>query len=108
MTTHQKPYPAEFRDRALRMMKDHRRIEDSSIWGAAQAVGEKLGVSAHTLNNWFKQARRDTGEAAGLSTDEIEELRRLRRENKELKRANEILKSASAFFAKELDRPTTR
>ena len=90
MATHQKPYPAEFRDRALRMMEDHRRIENSSIWGAAQTVGEKLGVSAHTLNNWFKQARRDTREASGLSTGEIEELRRLRRENKELKRANEF------------------
>lgn len=108
MTTHRKPYPAEFRARALRMMADHRRIENSSGWAAAEAVGERLGVSAHTLNKWAQQARRDSGEASGLSTDEIEELRRLRRENKELKRANEILKSASAFFAKELDRPTTR
>ncbi len=66
MTIHQKPYPAEFRDRALRMMEDYRRIEKSSIWGAAQAVGEKLGIFAYTLNTWFKQARRDTGEASGL------------------------------------------
>lgn len=108
MTSTRTGYSPEFKQRALRMMEDHRRIEESSRWSAAAAVGEKLGVSPHTLNNWAKQARRDAGEESGATSQELAELTRLRREVRELKRANEILKSASAFFAAELDRPTTR
>lgn len=77
--------------------------------GACVAVGEALGgISPHTMRNWWRQGRIDRGEAPGVSTDESEEMRRLRRENPELRRANEILRKASAFFAAELDRPTTR
>ncbi len=101
-------YTPEFKDRALRMLADHQRIEESSRWAAAEAIGQKLGVSPHTLNTWAKQAKRDAGEEPGPTSDELDELKRLRRENRELKRANEILKSASAFFTAELDRPTTR
>jgi transposase len=68
-----------------------------------------LGIgSAESLRKWVRQAEIDAGARPGVSSDESAELRRLRRENAELKRANEILKAASAFFAAELDRPTTR
>ncbi|AXR73417.1 hypothetical protein QDX25_02135 [Auritidibacter ignavus] len=60
------------------------------------------------MRGWLKQARRDAGTEPGATTDELEELRRLRRENRELRRANEILKTASAFFAAELDRPSPK
>ena len=108
MTKFKNTYDPEFKERALRMMQDHQRVQECSRWSAAESIGEKLGVSAHTLNNWAKQTRRDAGEESGATSDELDELKRLRRENRELKRANEILKSASAFFAAELDRPTTR
>lgn len=101
-------YSPQFKERALRMMDDHRRVEETSVWGAATATGEKLGISPHTLRGWSRQARRDAGVEEGPTSADLEELKRLRREVKELKRANEILKSASAFFAAELDRPTTK
>jgi transposase len=76
---------------------------------AIGAVAQKLGIgTAETLRKWVRQAQVDTGQRAGVSTDESAELKRLRRENAELRRANEILKSASAFFAAELDRPQQR
>ena len=103
-----KKYSPEFKERAQRMMADHQRVHDTSGWGSATAVGEKLGVSPHTLRTWDKQARRDAHLEDGPTSAELDELKRLRRENKELKRANEILKTASAFFAAELDRPTTK
>lgn len=103
-----KSYTPQFKERALRVMQDHRRIEETSEWTAATAVEEKLGVSPHTLRGWSKQARRDAGVEEGPTSADLEELKRLRREVKELKRANEILKTASAFFAAELDRPTTK
>lgn len=101
-------YTPELKDRAVRMVEDHQRIEGVGSWAALCAVGEKLGISPHTMRNWVKQSRRDAGVEPGPTTQESEELRRLRRENAELRRANEILKGASAFFAAELDRPTTR
>ena len=98
-------YTQEFKQRALRLMEDHLQETQSSQWSAAQTVGAKLGVWPHTMRGWLKQARRDGGVEAGPGSEELEELRRLRRENRELRRANEILKTASAFFAAELGRP---
>ena len=102
-------YSPEFKARALELIEERIHAEQCSGWVACAAVGEALGrVSPHTLRNWWKQTRIDRGETPGVSTDESQEMRRLRRENLELRRVNEILRAASAFFAKELDRPTTR
>ncbi|UBH25237.1 hypothetical protein KW076_03340 [Micrococcus porci] len=102
-------YTPEFKARALELIEERIRAEQCSGWGACVAVGEALGgISPHTMRNWWRQGRIDRGGAPGVSTDESEEMRRLRRENLELRRANEILRKASAFFAAELDRPTTR
>ncbi len=102
------PYPVELRQRAVRMVAEVRPNYESD-WAAITAVAQKLGIgSAETLRKWVRQAQVDTGQRAGVSTDESVELKRLRRENAELRRANEILKSASAFFAAELDRPQQR
>ena len=101
-------YPAELRQRAVRMVAEVRPNYDSD-WAAITAVAQKLGIgTAETLRKWVRQADVDGGLRAGVSTDESAELKRLRRENAELRRANEILKSASAFFAAELDRPQSR
>jgi transposase len=87
------PYPPEFRREAVELV----RISERSI---AQ-VASDLGVSDQTLRNWVKQADVDAGKREGLSTEEREELRRLRRENRTLLREREILKKAAAFFARE-------
>ena len=77
-------------------------------WATINAVATKLGIgTAETLRTWVRQAQIDEGSRPGRTTDESAELKRLRRENAELRRANEILKAASAFFAAELDRPHT-
>jgi transposase len=79
-----------------------------SDWPAICAVAEKLGIgTAETLRKWVRQAEVDAGTRPGVTSEESAEIRRLRRENAELRRANEILKAASAFFAAELDRPQT-
>ena len=102
------PYPRELRERAVRMVAEVRPNYDSEH-AAIGVVAQKLGIgTAETLRKWVRQAQVDTGQRAGVSTDESAELKRLRRENAELRRANEILKSASAFFAAELDRPQPR
>ena len=76
-----------------------------SQWAAIRSVGEKLGCSVEALRRWVRQAERDAGQRPGLTTDERQRLKQLERENFELKRANEILRKASAFFAQaELDR----
>jgi transposase len=72
------------------------------------SVAAKLGVSAETVRKWVRRAQVDAGQRPGTTSEESAELKRLRRENAELRRANEILKSASAFFAAELDRPQPR
>jgi transposase len=97
-------YAPEVRERAVRMVFDHA-PEHASQWAAIRSVGEKLGISTEVLRRWIRQAERDAGTRAGLTTSERDELKRLQRENVELKRANEILRKASAFFAQaELDR----
>jgi transposase-like protein len=86
------------------MVFDHT-PEYPSQWAAIRSVGEKLGIRTESLRRWVRQAERDRGERPGLTTDERQRLKQLERENFELKRANEILKKAAAFFAQaELDR----
>ena len=97
-------YSPEVRERAVRMVFDHA-PEHPSQWAAIRSVGEKLGIRTESLRRWVRQAERDVGTRPGLTTTEREELKRLQREVVELKRANEILKKAAAFFAQaELDR----
>jgi transposase len=101
------PYPAELRKRAVRMVAEVR-PDYPTEWSAINAVAAKLGIgTAETLRKWVRQAQIDDGTRPGTTSDESAELMRLRRENAELRRANEILKAASAFFAAELDRPQT-
>ena len=97
-------YSPEVRERAVRMVFDHA-SEHPSQWAAIRSVGEKLGIRTESLRRWVRQAERNAGTRPGLTTTEREELKRLQREVVELKRANEILKKAAAFFAQaELDR----
>ena len=94
----------EVRERAVRMVEEHRE-EYSSQWAAIQSIAQKIGCTSETLRKWVVQAQRDAGHRPGLTTSERERLKQLERENRELKRANEILRKASAFFAQaELDR----
>jgi transposase-like protein len=86
------------------MVFDHAH-EYPSQWATMRSVADKLGCTTEALRRWVRQAERDRGERAGLTTDERAQLKQLQRENFELKRANEILKKAAAFFAQaELDR----
>ena len=97
-------YSPEVRERAVRMVREHG-PEHASQWAAMTSIASKIGCTAETLRNWVRQAERDAGQRAGLTTDERAELTRLQREVGELKRANEILRKASAYFAQaELDR----
>ena len=97
-------YSPEFRDRAVRLVEEQQK-EGSSEWAAIQSLSEKLGCVPETLRRWVRQSQRDQGKRPGRTTDEQEELKQLRRENRELKRSNEILRKASAYFAQaELDR----
>ena len=91
-------YAPELRERAVRMVFEHAH-EHSSQWATIRSVADKLGCTSEALRRWVRQSERDRGERAGLTTDERAELKRLQRENFELKRANEILKTASAYFA---------
>ena len=97
-------FPPEFRQRALRMLEESLQDHETE-YAAIRHVGSKLGVAGETLRKWRRQAEVDAGARPGVSSDESAEIRRLKRENAELRRANEILKAASAFFAAELDRP---
>jgi transposase len=99
------PYPPELRKRAIRMVAEIR-PDYPTEWAAMKAVASKLGVgSAETVRTWVRQAETDAGAGPGTTSEESAELKRLRREVAELKRANEILKAAASFFAAELDRP---
>ncbi len=95
-------YAPEVRERAVRMVRDHR-DEYPSLWAALQSVSQKLGMTTETLREWYRRAEIDAGNKEGLTSDERVRLKALEKENKELRRANEILRDASIFFATELD-----
>lgn len=97
-------YSPEVRDRAVRMVFEHQ-ADYASQWAAIGSIAGKIGCTAETLRHWVRQAERDRGLRDGQTTDERERIKVLERENRELKRANEILRKASAYFAQaELDR----
>ena len=96
-------YPAELRERAVRMVLDSERLHGSQ-WEAICSVAEKLGPSAESVRKWVRRAEIDGGARPGVTTAERARIADLERENRELRRANEILKAASAFFGAELDR----
>ena len=97
-------FSPEVRARAVRMVMEHGAAHESQ-WAAITSIAEKMGCAAETLRKWVRQAERDAGTRAGVTTEERERLKHLEREVFELRRANEILRLASAYFAKaELDR----
>ncbi|SCC93560.1 conserved hypothetical protein [Thiomonas sp. X19] len=97
-------FSPEVRERAVRMVQEHRG-EYPSLWAAVESMAPKIGCVPQTLLEWVKREEVDTGQRDGLTSSERERLKQLERENKELRRANDILKAASAFFAQaELDR----
>lgn len=99
----QKRYPPELKDRSVKLVQQLRR-EDPADHTVISRVARQLGVGSESLRSWVKQAEVDAGSREGLTTEEQTELKRLRKENFELKRANDILQSAATFFGAELDR----
>lgn len=97
-----KKYPDELRERAVRMVFEMRE-RTGQRKGAIARVGEQLGINPETLRNWINAAEVDAGQRPGITTEDRQRIAELERENRELRRANEILKTASAFFARELD-----
>ena len=97
-----KRYPSELRERAVRMVFEVRERSGREI-GAVARVATQLGVGRETLRNWVQQAEVDSGKRPGTTTPDAQKIAELERENRELRRANEILKAASAYFARELD-----
>ena len=97
-------YPPELRERAMRLVAEARKEDvDLSLNAAVIRIGQRVGVNADTLRGWCKQAAIDAGERSGTTTSDAARIKRLEAENRELKRANEILLAASSFFARELD-----
>lgn len=92
----------EIRERAVRLVLEHKG-EYPSQWAAISSIATKCGMTPETLRKWVRRAEVDGGARPGLTSDERRRLVELERENRELRRANEILKAASAFFARELD-----
>ena len=104
MTKRTPPYSPEIRERAVRMVFDHR-DEYASQYEAIRSIAAKIGCSGETLRHWVRQAERDQGPRAGPTSQEQERIKALEREVRELRQANEILRKASAYFAQaELDR----
>ncbi|MDQ1732590.1 MAG: transposase [Mycobacterium sp.] len=101
-------YSPEFRQRALRLLDTTMEASEVSEFEAIKSVASKLGISEESVRRWRRKAQVDAGERPGVTSSEHAEIRRLKREVSELRRANEILKSASAFFAAELDRPVAK
>jgi transposase len=95
-------YDDNTKAKAVRLVREHRDDYDTE-WAAMRAISARLGMSAETLRKWVRQAEVDTGEAAGVSSEEKRELRELRRKCKELESTIEILKAATSFFARECD-----
>ncbi len=96
-------YPDEMRERSVRLVMDIAE-EAGSVTAACRQIGEQLGINTDTLRGWVKQAQIDAGQRPGTTTADAARIRQLERENAELRRANAILRTASAFFASELDR----
>jgi len=97
-------FSPEVRERTVRLVIEQTK-EPGTQWATISSIASKIGCTAETLRRWVRQSERDQGSRQGLTTGEREELKRLQRENRELKKANEILRLASAYFAKaELDR----
>ena len=97
-------YPAEVKERAVRLVFEQAPSHPSQ-WATIESIAGKMGCTPETLRSWVRQAEKDAGKRAGLTTSERQRLKELERENRELKRANEILRKASAYFAQaELDR----
>jgi transposase len=97
-------YSPEVRERAVRLVFEHER-EYASQWSAITSIAEKIGCTPETLRKWVRRAETDAGRREGLTTSDRERVKQLERENRELRRANDILRTASAFFAQaELDR----
>jgi transposase-like protein len=97
------PYPKELRDQAVRLVREWRKAHDRRD-GGIREIANQLGVHVESVRNWVRQASIDSGEAAGVTSDDKTRIRKLEKENAELRRANEILKSAATFFGAELDR----
>jgi transposase len=97
-------YPKEVREKAVRMVLDNQHTYGSR-WEAICSVAEKLGPKPETVRLWVRQAEIDAGRRGGVATEEGDELKRLKRENAELRRANEILKAAASFFGAETSHP---
>ena len=97
-----KPHPAEQRERAVAMVFELR-AETGNARGSIARVGHRLGINTETLRNWVQKAEIDNGQRPGTTSDDKKRIAELERENRELRRANEILKAASAYFARELD-----
>lgn len=100
-------HPDELRERAVRMVFEHQH-EYPSQWQAITSIAQQLGIHRETLRVWVRRAEVDQGHRPGVTTEERARIRELERENRELRRANEILKAASAFFGAELDRQSKR
>ena len=99
------PYPQEMKERAVRMVGEVRENYDNE-YAAIRAVAARLGIgSPETVRKWLRRAQVDAGQRPGITAEEKAEIRALKQENAELRRANAILREASAFFAAELDRP---
>ena len=97
-------FSPEVRERSVRLVQDHQ-AEYATQWAAITSIASKVGCTAETLRLWVRQAERNAGQRPGLTTEEQQRLKVLERENRELRRANEILRKASAYFAQaELDR----
>lgn len=102
------PYPLELRKRAVRMVAEVRPEYDTE-WSAMKAVATKLGIgTTETLRKWVRQDQIDNRARPGTTTEESAQVKAMKKEIAELRRANEILKAAASFFAAELDRPHTR
>ena len=100
-----KKYDDELRERATRLVVEARRDPVSAV-GAIRRIADQLGVHPEALRTWVKRAETDAGERPGISSGDADRIAALERENRELRRANQILKSAASFFAAELDRPS--
>ena len=102
--TKRERFSPEVKERAVRLVREHQ-SEYETRWAAITSIAGKIGCASETLRLWVRRAERDAGQRPGLTTDEQQRLKVLERENRELRRANEILRKASAYFAQaELDR----